>query len=170
GEEWARQLDALDGAMNATPSYEGGGFGVPSGPSGSEPSDAAAELFAAAAAAQSAVVSAARAAQNAAPAPGALPPGAQPSSPSDMAQAGEPASGLGDGLGIAEGAGAAGGDATGRPAAVADADWANLRRRRAEDVSAGRQSAVSEEYRDSVNAYFRTLAERAAQQSSGGSK
>ncbi|MFH5805460.1 hypothetical protein, partial [Alienimonas sp. DA493] len=96
GRDLARQLDAIDRAMNAPPApapmgEAGEGEAVPT------PADAAAELFAAAAAAESAAVSAARAAQAAPPAPGL------PTTP------GEPASGAAEGRGVAEGSGGAGG-------------------------------------------------------------
>ena len=140
GRRLARQLDALDRRMNAPPPA-------------SSPTDAAAELFAAAAAAQSAAVSAARAAQNAPPGlPSTAPPG-------------EPSSGAAEGRGVAAGQGGAGVNGV-RPEAITDADWATLRRRDAEDVTAGRSAAVSEEYRDSVNAYFRVLGERARRDNS----
>ncbi|MEQ9407954.1 MAG: hypothetical protein RIK87_09525 [Fuerstiella sp.] len=42
-----------------------------------------------------------------------------------------------------------------------NSDWGRLRSKSAEDLSRGRAEAVSEEYRKSVDAYFRVLAERA---------
>lgn len=44
-------------------------------------------------------------------------------------------------------------------------DWGQLRARDAADTVAGRRTAVSEEYRQSVEAYFRVLSERARRQS-----
>jgi hypothetical protein len=40
-------------------------------------------------------------------------------------------------------------------------DWGKLRSKSVEDLTNGRSEAVSEEYRKSVEAYFRVLAERA---------
>lgn len=42
-----------------------------------------------------------------------------------------------------------------------DANWGKLRSKSAEDLSNGRSEAVSEDYRKSVEAYFRVIAERA---------
>lgn len=42
-----------------------------------------------------------------------------------------------------------------------NADWGKLRRRSAEDLTKGKTEGVSEEYRKSVETYFRVLAERA---------
>ena len=39
--------------------------------------------------------------------------------------------------------------------------WGKLRNKSAEDLTKGRSEAVSEEYRKSVETYFRVLAERA---------
>ena len=41
------------------------------------------------------------------------------------------------------------------------AKWGKLRSKSAEDLTKGRSEAVSEEYRRSVETYFRVLAERA---------
>jgi hypothetical protein len=41
------------------------------------------------------------------------------------------------------------------------ANWGKLRGKSAEDLTNGRSEAVSKEYRKSVEAYFRVLAERA---------
>jgi hypothetical protein len=41
------------------------------------------------------------------------------------------------------------------------ADWGQLREKSAENLTKGRTEGVSEEYRRSVEAYFRVLAERA---------
>ncbi len=43
-----------------------------------------------------------------------------------------------------------------------NADWGKLREQSAEDLTKGRREAVSEEYRKSVETYFRVLAERAS--------
>ena len=40
-------------------------------------------------------------------------------------------------------------------------EWGKLREQAAEDLSKGRREKVSEEYRKSVETYFRVLAERA---------
>ena len=42
-----------------------------------------------------------------------------------------------------------------------DADWGKLREQAADDLTKGRKEVVSEEYRKSVETYFRVLAERA---------
>jgi hypothetical protein len=42
-----------------------------------------------------------------------------------------------------------------------DGDWGKLREQAADDLTKGRQEAVSEEYRKSVETYFRVLADRA---------
>lgn len=42
-----------------------------------------------------------------------------------------------------------------------NANWGKLRNKSAEDTNAARGEAVSEEYRQSIEAYFRVLAERA---------
>ena len=47
-------------------------------------------------------------------------------------------------------------------------NWGALRERRASDVAAGRGEVVAEDYRASVDAYFRALSERASESSRSG--